>query len=114
MGWPCGGTATSLALAAAGSELIYGRPDANSIVVLVTDGRPNRRYQTGVAADELKKKARLMIVPVGNGLKSVMGSLKMWASKPARDNILEVNSFGSLKTPTTLNNMISGFCPQLE
>lgn len=114
MNWPRRTTLTSLALAETGAEIIYGRPDAKSVVVVITDGKPMSPIKTGMAADELKKKARLMWVPVGKGVKSSIEDMKRWASKPARDNVLVVDTFASLKTPTTLNNMISGFCPQLE
>jgi len=114
MKWPRRTTLTSLALAESGAEIIYGRPDAKSVVVVITDGKPMSPIKTGTASDDLKKKARLMYVPVGSGVKSSIANMKIWASKPWRDNVLEVDTFAALKTPTTLNNMISGFCPQLE
>merc|ERR1719220_183880 len=114
MKWPRRTTLTSLALAEAGAEIIYGRQDAQSVVVIITDGKPMSPIKTGQAADELKRKARLMWVPVGKGVKSSIESMKTWASKPWQDNVLVVETFAALKTPTTLNNMIYGFCNQLE
>merc|ERR1719210_1426744 len=114
MKWPRRTTLTSLALAETGAEIIYGRQDAKSIVFVITDGKPMSPIKTKMASDELKRKARLFYVPVGSGVKSSIEDMKIWASKPWRDNILEVDTFAALKTPTTLNNMISGFCPQLE
>merc|ERR1719210_1491497 len=114
MDWPRRTTLTSLALAEVSSQVITGRQDAKSIVVVITDGKPMSPEKTGVAADELKRKARLMWVPVGSEVKSTVEKMREWCSLPARDNVLEVDTFAALDTPSTINRMISGFCPQLE
>jgi len=114
MSWPRRTTLTSLALAEVNSQLIEGRQDANSVVVIITDGKPMSPIKTGNAAEELKMHARLMWVPVGKGVKGSIENMKVWASRPWRDNLLEVDSFEALDQPSTLNNMISGFCPMLE
>merc|ERR1719422_2663083 len=114
MDWPRRTTLTSLALAEVTSQLIKGRRDAQSIVVIVTDGKPMSPIKTGMASDKLKRSARLMWVPVGSGVKGAIEAMKTWASKPWEDNLLEVDTFSILDTPGTLNKMISGFCPQIE
>merc|ERR1719210_1673320 len=114
MDWPKRTTLTSLALAEVNSALIKGRQDAKSVVVVITDGRPMSPIKTGNSADKLKRSARLMWVPVGAGVKASIEDMKIWASKPDRDNILEVDTFAALDTPATLNKMIAGFCPQVE
>jgi len=114
MSWPRRTTLTSLALAEVNSNLIYGRQDAQPVVVIITDGKPMSPIKTGNAAEALKEKARLIWVPVGKGVKSSIEDMKVWASRPWRDNLLVVDSFDDLDQPSTLNNMISGFCPMLE
>lgn len=114
MKWPRRTTLTSLALAEVSSQIITGRQDAKSIVLVVTDGKPMYLRKTFKASQELKRKARLMFIPVGEEVKKSLRDMRRWASLPARDNVLEVDSFAALDTPATLNNIIAGFCPQLE
>lgn len=112
--WPRRTTLTSLALAEVGSALIKGRQDAQSIVVIVTDGKPMSPIKTGQAADKLKRSARLIWAPVGSAVKASIEDMKVWASKPARDNVIEIDTFAALDTPAMLNKVIAGFCPQIE
>jgi len=113
MSWPARTTLTSLALAEAKSQVINGRPDAKSVVVVITDGVPMSPYKTGKAAEDLKNEARLVWIPVGYGIKDTIEQMKGWASQPWKDNLLEIDTFMSLDTPGTLNMMISEFCSQL-
>merc|ERR1740122_845726 len=64
--FPRSNTMTSLALGQAENELINGREDAQSVVVVITDGWPMSRKNTNSAAKELQKKAKVMYVPVGS------------------------------------------------
>lgn len=114
MKWPRRTTLTSLALAEVNSQAIQGRQDAPTIVIVITDGKPMHEDKTRKASDELKRSARLMWVPVGSAVKASIANMRKWASLPWQDNVLEVDSFAALDTPTTLNNIIAGFCPQLE
>jgi hypothetical protein len=113
MAWPRRTTLTSLALAEAGTELRNGRQDAPSVVLVVTDGKPLSPLNTGKAAEELKKIARLIWVPVGQGVKDSIADMKKWASAPWENNLLEIDSFAALDTPNTINDMIAEFCTQL-
>jgi len=112
--WPGRTTLTSLALAEANSELIQGRDGVKSVVVVITDGKPMSPLRTGVAAAQLKKGARLVWIPVGQGVKSSIKDMKHWASVPWQDNVLEIDTFGALATPRTINKMVSQFCTQLD
>jgi len=112
--WPGRTTLTSLALAEANNELIQGRDGVKSVVVVITDGKPMSPLRTGVAAAELKKGARLVWMPVGQGVKSSIGDMKHWASVPWQDNVLEIDTFSALDTPRTINKMVSQFCAQLD
>merc|ERR1719221_403551 len=112
--WPGRTTLTSYALAEARGELIQGRQDAKSVVVVITDGKPMSNLRTGVAAADLKKEARLVWMPVGQGVKSSIEHMKHWASAPWQDNVLEIDTFATLDTPKTINQMVSQFCSQLD
>merc|ERR1712194_179444 len=113
MRWPGRSTLTSYALAEAKNELINGRADAKSVVVVITDGKPLSVLKTGVASEEIKKLARLVWIPVGQGVKSAVENMKGWASQPWQDNVLEIETFATLDTPGTINKMVSQFCAQL-
>lgn len=112
--WPKRTTLTSLALLEAKDELKQGRPEASSVVVVITDGKPMSPLKTGFAAMEVKDSARLVFVPVGQKIKKIMPNLKEWASQPWQDNILEIDTFSILNAPATMNGLISEFCPQVN
>jgi len=114
MSWPKKTTLTSLALAEAKSELLQGRQDAPSVVVVITDGKPMSPIKTGHASSEIKETARLMYIPVGKGIKKTIPKMKKWSSKPPQDNVLTIDTFSALAAPSTLNEMISGFCNVVE
>jgi hypothetical protein len=109
--WPRGGTKTSLALNTAASELNLGRADANSIVIVVTDGKPQSPTRTSAAATALRKAARLMWVPVTKY--APLAQIKEMASYPKEDNILVVKDFDDLEKPDTVDDMIADVCPLL-
>lgn len=113
MDWPRRTTLTSLALAEASSELLNGRQDAPSVVIVITDGRPLSPLNTKEASAALKDKARLIYVPVGTGVKSSIKDMREWASHPWENNVLEIDTFAALDTPNTINKMISEFCTQM-
>jgi len=79
-------------------RLVIRGQDAKSIVFVITDGKPMSPIKTKMASDELKRKGRLFYVPVGSGVESSIEDMKIWASKPWRDNILEVDTLAALKT----------------
>merc|ERR1719311_1692071 len=64
--FPQSTTFTSGALALALNELSNGRQDAQSLVYVITDGRPLRRRNTRMQARRVRERARLIWVPVTN------------------------------------------------
>jgi len=109
--WPRATTLTASALAEAASELTYSRSDANSVVIVITDGKPMSAGRTEQMSHNLQAKARLMWVPVGMGApKELMGE---WASKPKRDNLIIVEDFADMTNSFTLNTVISSICPKV-
>merc|ERR1719199_400637 len=73
-------TRTAVALDTARSELSLGRQDAQSIVVVITDGKPMSMKKTRQAAKELRKQTRLMWIPVTKY--APVAAMRRWASNP--------------------------------
>jgi hypothetical protein len=108
--WPKGSTLTSLALLNAESELALGRKDAQSVVIVLTDGRPMSYRKTGMASRKLRKKARLMWVPITKY--APLANIKSWATRRWQENVVKVNSFGELKKPDVIDHIIANICPK--
>jgi len=102
-------TLTSLALGLAESELVKGRQSANSVVIVITDGKPLSMRNTRAAAEKLQEKAKLVWVPVGNSAPREL--IESLASEPKKDHVINVDFFEELDQPTTLNNIITTACP---
>jgi len=109
--WPRATTLTASALAEAASELTYSRSDANSVVIVITDGVPMSKARTAKMAEQLQQKARLMWVPVGRG--APKDDMREWASSPKRDNLVIVEDFADMTNTFTLNTVISSLCPKV-
>jgi hypothetical protein len=114
MEFPAKTTMTSMALAEARNELMEGRPEAQSLVVVITDGRPMSPLKTAQMSEELKKQARLVWVPVGSGIASMMDNMKTWASQPWEDNIIRIDNFAKLALPKTVDNIIASICHRVS
>jgi len=112
MQWPRAATFTSSALATAAAELRHGRRHAQSVVVVITDGKPMSPVKTGMAATRLRKKARLMWVPVTRF--APLSEIRSWASRPVRENVVEVPTFQALQKPETINALIANMCPNVS
>merc|ERR1740116_261429 len=94
MEWLQSTTMTSLALSQAESELFKGRDDAQSVVVLITDGDPMSRTKTNVAAAKLQQAAKVLYVPVGYS--APLDLIQKVASEPKSDHIIEANTLWEL------------------
>jgi hypothetical protein len=112
LAWPKGGSLTSLALTAAENELQLARKDAEAVVVVLTDGRPFSIRRTSLAAERIKKKARLMWVPVTKF--QSLKNFKSWASKRWQENVLQVSSYASLAKPQTVDHLIASMCGKVD
>lgn len=109
--WPKGSTLTSLALAAAKSELNLGRKNARSVVVVITDGRPMSYRKTNLASRDLRKSARLVWVPVTQF--APLAKIKEWATRRWQENVIPIKDFDELAKPAAVSSMISDICPQV-
>jgi len=111
LSFPAKTTLTSLAISTAETELSVGRQDASSVVIVITDGKPLSEKSTTLASKSIRRKARLMWVPVGRYVPKK--DMRKWASWPWKQNLVEVDSFGALNTPEVLNQVIADFCPDI-
>jgi len=107
--YPALTTFTSYALHAAKDELKLGSPDAQSVVLLFTDGIPNDPKSTAHAATELKKTSRLIIVPVTQH--APLEQIQTWATQP--EDVISVTDFEQLDTQLIINDIISTTCPNV-
>jgi len=112
LGWPKGATMTSLALMAALGETQISRKDAQSVVVVITDGKPLSKRATKRASKAVRKVARLMWVPVTNH--APLTFIRRMASKPWRENVVLASSFATLSKPEFINHLIADMCPVIE
>merc|ERR1719316_135914 len=110
--WPQSTTFTSGALAAASNELSNGRADAQSIVFVITDGRPLRRANTREQSRALRDRARLIWIPVTRF--APLSDVRRWASRPARDNVIVVDDFATLSEQSTVNDLVAASCPNVH
>jgi hypothetical protein len=112
MTWPRSLTFTSTALYTASSELSLGRDDAQTVVILLTDGRPMYSHRTWWAAYHLRRNARLMTVPVTRWAPVALA--RGMASYPTQDNFLPLDSFQDLADPDKLDLIIADVCPNVD
>lgn len=110
--WPKGGSLQSLALASAETELLLARKDSQSVVVVVTDGRPLSFRRTGLAAERIKESARLVWVPVSKF--APLKKFKQWASRRWQENIVQVSSYEKLAKPEAIDHIIANICPVVD
>lgn len=112
MKWPRGTTLMSSALSTAMADLRNGRRDAESVVVVVTDGRPMSPLKTLRASIRIRQQARLMFVPVTQT--APLAEIRHWATKPLKENVIQVPSYEALKEPATINELIANMCPRVQ
>jgi hypothetical protein len=108
--WPMGSTLTSLALMTAEAEMTLGRADVHTLVVVITDGRPLSYRKTGLASRSIRKKARLLWVPVTRY--APLKYIKEWATRRWKENVVKVDDFEALKTPDVITHIIADICPK--
>jgi len=115
LAWPGGSTLTSVAIGVAESELKYGRAEATSKVVIITDGPPMSAYNTKAAVKALQEKAQVIWVPIGKS--APFDLVNAMASKPVSDHVIPVQGgFTTFKGNETAfnyvtNRILTSLCP---
>jgi len=110
--WPQGSTLTSLALMTAKAEMALGRADEQTIVVVLTDGRPLSFRKTELASKTVRKSARLVWVPVTKF--APLKFIKEWATRRWQENVIPVKDFDELKDPEVVTHIIADICPKKD
>jgi len=115
LAWPQGSTLTSVALGMAEAELRYGRPTAQSKVVVITDGQPMSHLNTKAAAKRLQEKADVIWVPIG--LSAPVEFVKELASLPQEEHVIVVDMFEQLHQSKAFNGLVNKIitttCPEV-
>merc|ERR1719424_849874 len=96
--------------------LTYMRKGAQGTVLMITDGRPSFKFQTGFAVKSLRQSARLMIVQVqANRKQEIAEMLKGYVSEPWSLNYRHIKgkktlakTYGSYAT-----SVLADICPKL-
>jgi len=112
--WPRGTTLTSLALLRAKAELeTGGRQDAESVVVVFTDGNPHSWWKTYLASRRVRKSARLVWVPIVKWIsKTSLRKMRWSATRRWQENVVTVKDFEDLATQDTADRIVADICPQ--
>jgi len=100
----------SLALMTVKSELALGRKTARTVIIVFIDGHPLSYRKTRITSMELRKKARLVYVPVVKF--SPLADLKKWASRRWQENLVKVNTYKDFEDATTGTRIIANICPK--
>jgi hypothetical protein len=92
---------TNMAQAFATADIILsqgGRPEAQSAVMVISDGKYSFRYQTAEKAQELKdKNVQIYMAPITETRDKSLIELKKWASQPWETNYEKIPGLVALK-----------------
>ena len=94
------------------AELAYGRKESRSVVIVITDGRPLSYRNTGLAAKQIRKSARLVWVPVT--AYAPLASIKKWATRRWQENVIRVKTFKELADSSVVTQIMADICPKPE
>jgi hypothetical protein len=111
--WRKGSTMTSQALATAEAELVSGRADAESVVIVLADQLPMMPRRTGQVAAALRKKARLIWAVATEAGPGELAKFASWASRPVADNVVYAHTAEDLAKDAALNKIIATACPKV-
>jgi len=113
--WQRGFTNMAQAFVTADSILSEGgREDAQSAVLVISDGKFSFRYQTAEKAQELKdKNVMIYMAPITQGRSKYLTFLKRWASQPWRTNYQQIPGLAALEHNQKLfaQKLVVKFCP---
>merc|ERR550539_124822 len=114
--WQRGFTNMAQAFATADTVLSQGgRPDAQSAVMVISDGKFSFKYQTAEKAQELKdKNVQIYMAPITDTRDKTLVMLKQWASQPWKTNYERIPGLVALKGNTDIfvQKLIVKFCPE--
>jgi len=95
----------------------WGRPSAQSTLIVISDGKPSFVFQTAAEVKKLREKGvRVVMVVVKNAIdKETEGHLREWASMPRSTNFIHINGLKSLKRYKRywVNRVVTHSCGKL-
>jgi collagen type VI alpha len=110
--WPQLTTNLAGAFKDAQAVLQEGRPDALSVVFVLTDGDVASRKDALEAAHDIRKSARVMIAPLGPAAPRQF--VAQLASLPPRANVLPVHEYlTTLSGAAEIKRMVTNVCPKI-
>jgi len=92
-----------------------GRKEAQSAVMVITDGKPTLLYETQEKVTKLKDMAvKLFFAPVTEAKGKELDLMKMWASQPWQSHLVHVPGLMPLKADGSVfaEKFIATFCPE--
>lgn len=113
--WQRGFTNMAQGLALAGTMLSQGgRADAQSAVMVLSDGKFSFKYETAEKARELKdQNIQLYMAPITPVENDDLETLKTWASQPWETNFERIPGLDALEynSPVFVEKLVTKFCP---
>eukprot|EP00397_Hematodinium_sp_SG-2012_P016565 GEMP01016906.1.p1 GENE.GEMP01016906.1~~GEMP01016906.1.p1 ORF type:complete len:769 (+),score=188.60 GEMP01016906.1:33-2339(+) len=100
------GTNTAGAIGAAEILLRSGNADAQSLVIVITDGNPNSKFKVDSAAKHVRSSARLSFIVIGG---NHMDYFHRWASQPLPENLIFIPSYARLDH--IVDQVVENVCP---
>merc|ERR1719410_2278949 len=91
-----------------------GRPEAQSAVMVISDGKFSFKYQTAEKARELKdKNVQIYMAPITASRDKSLLELKKWASQPWMTNYERIPGLAALKANPDIftQKIVAKFCP---
>jgi len=115
MTWQKGFTNMMQAFQAADNLLQDGREDAQSAIMVISDGKWTNAYRTGLKAQELKDKGvQIYMLPIVSPIHDQLEELKKWASPPWETNYVQLpgTEYVSGNEEEFAQRVIVKFCPR--
>jgi len=115
MTWQRGLTNMMQALKLADKMLESGRPDAQSAVLVITDGKYTNAFTTAQRVQQLKdKNIQIFMAPISAYDSDNLEVLKKWASSPWEQNYLRIPGIESLNNnyDSYAQDLVARFCPE--
>jgi len=100
----------SLALMTVQSELALGNKNHRTVVLVWIDGAPLSYYKTSLASRAIRKKARLVWIPVSKF--SPLTCVKKWASRRWQENLVVASWTPQLEAGWFGTRIIANICPK--
>jgi len=113
--WQRGFTNMMQALAAADNMFADGRDDAQSAVMVISDGKWTNAYRTGMKATAMKDKGvQIFMAPIADYTNNKLKVLRGWSSQPWETNYERIPGLDTLMNnePEFAQRLLVKFCPR--